>query len=283
MPPSTDVVVLSSTPDHNSLRTPQQIPYNAQKLFGFSPRPSSPPPLESPSELFRNIQNRSDEPPQDTEKQAPKKTTKRATNKSKLSAEITEDTSKRSKKDERQAVLGDLEPTALESKDNAPKKVPKPRARRSGDGKKRGESKNKTLAGKVSKSSRAETQQVGTNASKPSSQKDTTKDLDDWRRDGLQLEEATKRRLDWTPTKDSSQQVVELGSDGDAEGSQKPAPARNLSNVLSGYSYTGSASSQASNQQTEDGGPTKRRRIEVRELSPFSDLMNTDNLAAYGF
>lgn len=275
MPPAADVVVLSSTPDHNSLRTPQQIPYNPQKLFGLSPRASSPPPLESPSELFRNLQNLPDEPPQDTEKQAPKKTTKRATNKSKLSAEITEDTSKRGKKkagDERQAVLGDLEPTTLESKDNAPKKVPKPRAKRSDAGKKRGESKNKTLTGRVSKSSSAETQQVGTNTSKSSSQKDTTKDLDDWRRDGLQLEEATKRRLDWTPTKDSSQQVVELESGGDAEGSQKPAPARNLSNLLSGYSYTGSASSQASNQTTEECGPTKRRRIEVRESSPFSDF-----------
>lgn len=275
MVPATDVVVLSSTPDHNSLRTPQQIPYNAQKLFGFSPRPSSPPPLESPSELFRNLQNPPDGPPQDTEKQAPKKTTKRATNKSKLSAEITEDTSKHGKKkagDERQEVLGDLEPTTLESKDNAPKKVPKPRAKRSDAGKKRGESKNKTLTGRVSKSSSAETQQVGTNTSKSSSQKDTTKDLDDWRHNGLQLKKSTKRRLDWTPTKDSSQQVVELESNGDAESSQKPAPARNLSNLLSGYSYTGSASSQASNQITEEDGPTKRRRIEVRESSPLSDF-----------
>lgn len=276
MPPATDVVVLSSTPDHNSLRTPQQIPYNAQKLFGFSPRAASPPPLESPSELFRNLKNPPDEPPQVTVKQAPKKTTKRATNKSNLSAEITEDTPKSGKKkagDERQAVLGNLEPTTLESKDNASKKVPKPRAKRSDDaGKKRGESKNKTLTGKVSKSSSAEIQQVGANTSKPSSQKDTTKDLDDWKRDGLQLEEATKRRLDWTPTKDSSQQFVELESDGDAESSQKPTPARNLSNILSGYSYTGIASSQASNQTTEDGGPTKRRRIEVRESTPFFDF-----------
>lgn len=87
---------------------------------------------------------------------------------------------------------------------------------------------------------------------------------------GLQLEEATKRRLDWTPTKDSSQQVVELESD--AEGSQKPAPARNLSNLLSGYGFTGNLSSQTSNQTTEDSGPTKRRRIEVRESSPSSDF-----------
>lgn len=269
MPPATDVVVLSSTPDH---RTPQQIPYNPQKLFGFSPRASSPPPLASPSELFRNLQNPPDEPPQDTEKPAPK-TTKRTTNKSKLSADITEDKLKRGRKkvaDERQAVLGDLEPTTLESKDNAPKKDPKLRAKRSDAGKKRGESKNKTLTGKVSKSGSVDTQQVGTNTSKSSSQKDVAKGLNDWGANGLQLEEATKRRLDWTPTKDSSQQVVELESD--AEGSQKPAPARNLSNLLSGYGFTGNVSSQTSNQTTEDSGPTKRRRIEVRESSPSPDF-----------
>lgn len=272
MSAAADVVVLSSTPDQSCSRTPQQIPYDPKKLFGFSPQLSSPGSLASPSELIRNLPTPTNEPPRDTGKKPRKKTTNKSTaGNSKFNGNATEDKPKRGRKklvDQLQTVLGDSEPSALESKDNASKKGLKTRTKRTDTEKNRGGPKNKTLTGRVSKANSApplpDTKSVKPSSSKSSSQKDETKEIHNWETTGLQLEEATKRRLDWTPPKDGAKQPVELGSDNNEGGTHRSAPSQNFSNLLSGFGFTGSACSRPSVQTSEEnGGPTKRRRIEV--------------------
>lgn len=285
MSAAADVVVLSSSPDQSCSRTPQKIPYDPKKLFGFSPQLYSPESLASPSELIRNLPTPTNEPSEDTGKKSQKKTAnKSTTSSSKSNRNMTKDKPKRGRKklvDQLQTVLGDSEPSALESKDNASKKVSKPRTKRTDTEKNRGGPKNKTLTGKVSKANRApplsDTKAAKPSSSKSLSQKDETKELDNWETTGLQLEEATKRRLDWTPPKDGVKQPVELGSDGNEGSTQKSTPSQNFINLLSGFGFTGSMCSQSSVQTSEEnGGPTKRRRIEVGATRSRSILISAD-------
>lgn len=283
MPTAADVVVLSSTPDHNSTRTPQQKSYNPEKLNGLSPQFDSPASLPSPSELFRKLQGSPNVTPQGTEKKVQKKTSKRAADKLVSDGNTTEDKPKRGRRkitDQLQTVLTHVEPAALESKVNS-KKAPKTRTKRTDSGNKRGGSRNRTLTGRVFKASSADPQRSDTRKpsfSKSSSQGGAAKDLD-WETSGLQLEEATRRRLDWTPTKDTGKQAVDLESDGDAGGDQKSGPAQNFSNLLAGYGFIGTMSPQPNVQENEDGsGPTKRRRIDVRSLNAKIPATSTDVL-----
>ncbi|OJJ86921.1 protein slx4 [Aspergillus glaucus CBS 516.65] len=275
MPSAADVVLLSSTPDHKPTRTPQRVSHHSETQTGLSLQFDSPASLPSPSELFRQLHRPADVTPQDTEKDAARKTTgKRAADKSTSDAKATENKPKRGGRkitDELQTVLTHAEPAAPRFKDNAPKKAPKTRTKRTNTNteKKREGPKNKTLTGRVSKASSADSQQSDTkkpSSSKSSSQGGATKDLDGWEASGLQLEEATIRRLDWTPTKDTGKQVFDLEGDGDAGDSQASGAAQNFSNLLAGYGFTGTASSQPSIQGNEDGGgPTKRRRIDLMD------------------
>lgn len=249
MPADAEVVVLSSSPDHSFPRASQQAPYSATHLFGLSPRPSSPSPVASPSELLQAIQCPTKDLPQTA-----KTTSKRSTGKSTLDAITPENKPKRDRKkatEAKQAILGDSESTSLEQKDNAPKKTPKPRAKCAGAEGKPGANKNKTLTGRVSKSSVLQS----------SLEKNTTKGQNDWETGGLQLEEPTRRRLDWTPPKDSTG----FSGNGSTGGSPESTPTRELNNFLSGYGFTGFANPQTNMQPVEAGdGPTKRRRIEVQ-------------------
>lgn len=273
MPSSANVVVLSSTPDHKSIRTPQQVSHHSETPTGLSLQFDSPASLPSPSELFRQLHSPANLTPQDAEKDAARNTTgKRAADKSTSDATATANKPKRERRkitDELQTVLTHAGPATLGSKDNILKKVPKTRAKRTNISteKKREGPKNKTLTGQVSKASNADSQQ--SDAKKPSSSKSSSRgraanDLDDLEAGGLHLEEVTKRRLDWTPIKNTGKQVFDLEGDGDAGGSQASGAAQNFGNFLAGYGFIGTANSQSSIQGNEDGGgPTKRRRIDV--------------------
>lgn len=222
------------------------------------------------------------------EKDAESKTTrKRSADKSTSDAKATESKPKRGRRkisDELQTVLTHAEPAAPGSKDNAPKKAPKTRTKRTNTNteKKREGPKNKMLIGRVSKASSTNSQQSDEKkppSSKSSSQGRATKNLDDLEACGLQLEEATRRRLDWTPTKDTEKQVFDLEGDEDAGGSQASGAAQNFSNLLAGYGFTETASLQPSFHGNEDGrGPTKRRRIDVRSHNTRNPSISTDIL-----
>lgn len=273
MPSAADVVLLSSTPDHKSTCTPQQVSRHSENLTEMSLQFDSPASLPSPSELFWQLHSPANVSPQNTEKDATRKETgNRAADKS-ASNEKAENRPKRARRritDELQTVLTHVEPAALRSNENASKKAPKTRTKRPNTNaeRKREGSKNKTLTGKVSKAGSADPQQSDANhpsSSKSLSQGGATKGLNDWEASGLQLEEATARRLDWTPAKDTGKQIFDLKGGGDTGGSQASGATQNFSNLLAGYGFTGNVSTQPSTQGNEDGGgPTKRKRIDVR-------------------
>lgn len=274
MPSAADVVLLSSTPDHKSTCMPQQVSRHSENPAGLSLQFDSPASLPSPSELFRQLHSPANVSPQDTEKDATREATgNRAADKSASNgkAEKKPKRGRRKITDELQTVLTHVEPAALGSNDNASKKAPKTRTKRPNTNteRKREGSKNKTLTGKVSKAGSADSQQ--SDAKKPSSSESSsrggaTKGLNGWEASGLQLEEAMARRLDWTPTKDTGKQIFDLEGGGDTGGSQASGATQNFSNLLAGYGFTGTASSQPSIQGNEDGGgPTKRRCIDLMD------------------
>lgn len=83
---------------------------------------------------------------------------------------------------------------------------------------------------------------------------------------GLQLDPALKRRLDWTPPMDtkSSNDTVDLVSSGGKGSSEKGASRRGFSGMLSGYNFDGTLATCDVDRPSEDGGGLiKRRRLEV--------------------
>lgn len=272
--PSAADVLFSSGPDHKSAHTPQQASRHFENPAELSLQSDSPASLPSPSELFRQLHSPANLSPQDTEKNTARKGAgNRAADKPASDGKATENKPKRGRRkitDELQTVLTHVEPTALRSKDNASKKTPKTRTKRTNTNtkKKREEYKNKMLSGRVSKAGSADSLHSDPEkplSSKPSSQGSLTKGLNDWETSGLQLEEAISRRLDWTPIKDTRKQIFDLEGGGDTGDSQASGATQAFSNLLAGYGFTGTVSSQPSIQGNEDGGvTTKRRRIDVR-------------------
>jgi hypothetical protein len=128
---------------------------------------------------------------------------------------------------------------------------------------KRTQSKNKTITGKVAKSgitetakSEDKTKELVTSVVSPV--KSSASKLE-WEKDGLQLESAMARRLDWTPTKDTGKRNVALD---DIDGDQS-----RLGDLLSEYGFTkATTDSQGDLKLFGGGAPTKRRRLEVRVL-----------------
>ncbi|RMJ23806.1 hypothetical protein PHISP_05327 [Aspergillus sp. HF37] len=264
---ATDVIVLSSA-ERPSAYTPRPPMHStSDNAFELSPTCSSPISLMSPSELFKpSTRSKYFEPrragaSQKAKSKEPKGQTRRedsATTNTKENS--TGEKPKRGRKkpaDERQAVAGDLETT-----DNANKKTSRPRKPRADNAAKRGESGNKKLKGRVAKAGDALAERENKRAVEPDSStskaQDDTKRQSGWEEDGLQLEDAMKRRLDWTPSKDTSKPVIELDDERRPDGV-------GFGNLLSGYNFNGTAVGTHRDypQVTEDGGPTKKRRFEL--------------------
>ncbi|KAI9924778.1 5'-flap endonuclease [Aspergillus wentii] len=276
-----DVIVLdSSSPDNPSSRPPPQAPYSPGRIFGLS-QYSSPPSLISPSLLFEPSSRskyfpvespKDDGKSQNNEKKdSEKPTKKRAPNTAKKTEDGTEDKPKRGRKKataDSQTVLGVAEPSALKSKDNAPKKPAGTRKKRTENTGKRAETKNKTLTGRVAKASSVQTKESGKKVAEPTPPKSATKELDDWGKEGLRLDAAVKRRLDWTPTKDTTKKVFELDTECDAGDKLEPTGVRGFGNLLSEYNFSGTPCP-LENLQMGEGGPTKRRRIELVDPNVF--------------
>ncbi|EAW11435.1 protein slx4 [Aspergillus clavatus NRRL 1] len=286
MPSSTEVIVLSSSsPDHIPSQTPAQSNYNPEKLFGLSPLSPSPPPLPSPSELFQPPTRSRFFKAQD-EKAVVSSNTKQDSNtvakankpnatKRKAAASAT-GRSKKSKEDQTkgdtQTVIRGSNNALMKLDEEAPKKEPKARKKRSDAGVKRTLAKNRTITGKVAKSGSTQTDVTGLKAEEPVTfepylrktdiEKAETRDIDD-----LQLDAAMKRRLDWTPTKDTRKQLVALDMvDGEPDQNR-------FGNLVSGYGYSNTSSDlEANSKRLEDGAATKRRRIELVESRVFPNV-----------
>lgn len=279
MASTSNVIILPpSSPERTFARSPTPVAYSPERLFGFPPQGSSPPAMRSPSTLFRPPS------PSATKTESPKngsenRKTPLAEGVWRENLPVTttgerESTNKlkRVKKksaEERQTVLTDLETVSCESQTNAAKKTTNGNKGRLRTTSKHEKSGNKTLNGRVSKgdSSKA-SEAVKQAATLPllelSEPQAASKNSKDWENEGLQLEEATKRRLDWTPTKDTEARIINLDGDDDCASSQEPSSRPSFGDLFLSYGFNGpSRLSQENTKKTDEGGPTKKRRIEV--------------------
>lgn len=87
----------------------------------------------------------------------------------------------------------------------------------------------------------------------------------------LHLEEAMRRRRDWTPPKETAPQDIDVQNDLEA-GSEIRASEGGIGRLLADYSYSGMSSHSREIPRPLEGGPTKRRKIEVccNTFKPFT-------------
>ncbi|PYH38495.1 protein slx4 [Aspergillus neoniger CBS 115656] len=274
MSATAEVLVLSSSPERNPVHTPAPPAYDPERLFGLSPVDVETTPIPSPSEFFCppthskffEVGNRVDE----SRRKGFRKNSINLTNDESavitLEEEPAADKPKRRgrpKKEQKKAaeesgssVVGNEKTTAKKTTTGASKKRAESAAKRS-------KPVNKTISGRVAKAGSTQPKEAGEKAICPLtppavlSQK-TTRDVLDWERDGLQLEQAMTRRLDWTPTTNKAKEVVQL------EGKSGPDDTmRGFGNLLSEYGFNGPAAPASDHVPSDNGGPTKRRRIEL--------------------
>ncbi|GLB05277.1 5'-flap endonuclease [Aspergillus tubingensis] len=273
MSATAEVLVLSSSPERNPVHTPAPPAYDPERLFGLSPVDVETTPIPSPSELFCppthskffEVGNRVDE----SRRKGFRKNSSNSTNDElaviTLEEEPAADKPKRRgrpKKEQKKAaeesgsVAGTDKTIAKKTTTGASKKRAEPATKRSKPA-------NKTISGRVAKAGSSQPKEAGEKAVCPLTPQavlpqQTTKDVLDWERDGLQLEPAMTRRLDWTPTTKKAKEVVQL------EGKSGPDDiTRGFGNLLSEYGFNGSAAPASDYVPSDNGAPTKRRRIEL--------------------
>lgn len=125
-----------------------------------------------------------------------------------------------------------------------------------------------TLAGKVTKAS------GDTKAKKPTTTKNrpsTTPKEDDVQEldvlgkgEGLHLRGAMRRRLDWTPPRETAPGDV-IAAKGDDDIQRCDSTVDGFGKLLSDYNFTKAAPESQTHLNGDSAGLTKRRRIEVRE------------------
>ncbi|KAL4925603.1 protein slx4 [Aspergillus undulatus] len=258
MQTATDCIVLSSSPEHDAIDTlvVGKLLRNPRLSRSPSPPKISRPPTRS-KYFATSYVNRTK-----TTDVCKKKQTTADSN----DASLEEQPKRRGKKSKAAAQMEvqDVDQAVSENKENAPTK-PKRTRKKQGDNVSGVEKfKNKTITGRVAKSGATEPK---ASAAKPVNGDSTpkitrersagSKDKDDCD-EGLHLELAVKRRLDWTPMKENANSVAELDDKGDTEGGQN-----DLGSLLSGYEYDGTSSVGHRVQALGEDGPTKRRRIDL--------------------
>lgn len=275
MTSSADVIILSSSPNTSPL--PTRVSNNIDRAFEISSKAATPfapslaasflPPSRS---RFFDVPTRKDDA---SKKKQPK--TKKATSREKDAPSKTRQKANKVAKEPTHNVLGDLDSPSLESKKNVAKKPPVPQKSRAKPKAKK-ESGNLKLAGKVTKGRKDSDTQ-----SKPAEKTDnktvahpvdptaTSERAASSNALGqdevLHLDEAVRRRREWTPPRETSPQVANTMDNG-ASREETRQPVNNaFGGILTDYNYSGSGPDfrEAS---TNEGGPTKRRRIELVDL-----------------
>ncbi|KAJ6092631.1 hypothetical protein N7486_007920 [Penicillium sp. IBT 16267x] len=276
MATAADAIVLSSSPDPPT-RTPKNNLRDVEKLFEISPLDQTPLPVPSLSDVFRPplhsrffADSSVADKPAKKKRQPAKKTDTTDPDVTKAPAKPRQRAKKATKEQEpKSAALGDLETGALDSRDNTVKKAAPSKKAGARTSKKAKESGSMKLAGKVTKASSEPQAQNASKASKESDskqesatgnieigQKNALRDIED-----LQLDEATARRRDWTPPKESAPEAVTA-----ADEETEHCEAGRFGKRVSDYNYSGLISnSRDVPLNIDDRGPTKRRRIELVE------------------
>ncbi|PYH40899.1 protein slx4 [Aspergillus saccharolyticus JOP 1030-1] len=242
MTATADVIVLSSSPEQQSpIDTPAPLKYDAQKLFDLSPIDTTTAEVPSPSDLFQNpTRSRFFE----NEKQPSKRAKTTETDKTGVTG----------------AEAG--QPKVPVKKRGRPKKKAEDSTTT-----KRATAPNRTIIGRVAKTSSSSLPIEGqadkkTNCSSTpqlSIKQNSADDACNWEKHGLELEQALKRRLDWTPLDGATKQSIGL----DDTLHQESNDMRSFGTMLSEFGFGGTAASRAQGRVLEENGPTKRRRIEV--------------------
>lgn len=267
MSPATDIVVLSSSPERNAICPP---PQPVRDVGNGSLNDGLPSQLVSPSEPVRPpTRSRYFAPPKFNQPATKDRTTEDArTAKQTVTESDVGNKPKRTRarkpQNGPQADACDLEQAVLENNENAPTKPKRTRKKPADSGSGGEKLKNKTITGKVTKAGTAKSKKTTAKsidcdlASKPAREESAGNGDKDSCEEGLQLEPAVKRRLDWTPTKEPAKSIIELEDKDGVEGTQN-----SLSTLLFDYGYDGAATVPDRAQVLADNGPTKRRRIEV--------------------
>jgi hypothetical protein len=284
MASAADVIILSSSP------IPVRSPglglniHDVNQVSHDSPRGPTPPPIPSKSALSKSQTRSRFFPTPIASAKTPKDETsrkKRSTGKDSTSNASDQNAlSKPRRKAKKSADATGT--TALEKPQREPvgeqNDAVKPTKSRTRKNAKTKESGNMTLAGKVTKTSGdppAKKPSKGgkkTVAAEPSlSKKDgpaktTANDIIALGKDEvLHLDEAMRRRLDWTPPRETACEDVTVVHDGGSQDTDRdPNAVGGLDKLRSGkFNYSGSTLDPRDSVQSANGGPTKRRRIEL--------------------
>ncbi|CAG8888466.1 unnamed protein product [Penicillium egyptiacum] len=276
-----DVIILSSSP--NPPRSPGPGRYDTKPISRALPQGATPPPIRLTSDLSQPHTRSRFFPTPVASTTCPEDVTKpkrRLTKK-----DPTSDTSKQTapskprRKAKRAAdapgtiALGEPQSETVGTKDDAVK----PTTGRPRKNAKNKDSGNMTLAGKVTKtsgdpptkkSSKGGKKTVATklSPSEDASEKPTPKESNVLGKDeALHLDEATRRRMDWTPPRETAyEEIATVDDGGSPDKDRDPSLMRGFGKLVSDYSYSGSALNPRDLVQNANGeGPTKRRRIEL--------------------
>ncbi|ODH52439.1 structure-specific endonuclease subunit SLX4 [Paracoccidioides brasiliensis] len=136
---------------------------------------------------------------------------------------------------------------------------------------------NRKLYGRVSKANQTVSLQPETKKSAPKGCNDTTQpaenghinDLDD----GLQLEQAIQRRLDWTPTKDTTIPVIDLVGDSPSSCEKSLSGMRSTRTMLSNYEFSGIVGTLGgSRSEGTPDAPTTKRPVELLKVNNLKEI-----------
>ncbi|KAJ5960100.1 uncharacterized protein N7479_007250 [Penicillium vulpinum] len=276
-----DVIILSSSP--NPPRSPGPIRHAEKHVSRVLPRDATPPPIYLTSDLSQpHTRSRFFPTPITSNKctEDVAKPKKRSTKKDPTSGPSNQTAPSKPRRKAKKAAdapgtiaLGNPQSETV-SAENGAVKPTKGRPRKNAKGKDSG---NMTLAGKVTKTSGDPPVKKSTKggkktvATKLSPSGDVPERITPKKSNALgenevlHLDEAMRRRMDWTPPRETACEETATANDGGSQDKDHyPNLTGGFSKLLSDYNYSGSALNPRDLvQNVNGGGPTKRRRIEL--------------------
>ncbi|CRL17256.1 unnamed protein product [Penicillium camemberti] len=278
-----DVIILSSSP--NPPRSPGLGRHDAKPVPHVLPRGATPPPIRSTSDLAQpHTRSRffptpiaSTKCPEDATKPKERSTKKDPTSSTSNPTALSKPQRKAKKAADGPGTIapGDPQPETVGTKNDAVKPT-KGRPRKNA---KSNDAGNMTLAGKVTKTSGdplakksskggKKTVAAKVSPSEDVPEKSTPRESNALGKDEvLHLDEAVRRRMDWTPPRETAYDYEEIATVDDGGSQDKdcdPNLTGGFGKLLSDYNYSGLALNPRDLvQNANGGGPTKRRRIEL--------------------
>lgn len=266
-----EIIILSSSPDPPR-RTPKKAVCGTETCSAISPPAATPPSLlrlPSRSRFFPTPSAPSDA----TKKKGRSKLKAASVNGiDKHDSSKSQEKTKKATNGPKSDVLADLEPGYLGSRKNIVTKPARPQKGRSQSSAKTKEQGNMTLAGKVTKSSNEPKGVTKRTKKAPDAQKSSFENQQTESRkpsalekdEDLHLDEAMRRRIDWTPPRETNSKGFSAGDDGgDVANESNQSSGNAFGTILSDYNYSGRTSAARDMTNALGEGPTKRRRIEV--------------------